>query len=129
MAPPGLGRSFNTDCFDCHCRFRRARCDQPWKHGKQRVTSKEPSPMGVGIEVKELNAWFGKSQVLHEIDIKVGANAVTAVIGPSGCGKSTFVRCLNRMHETIPDARVSGSVRIGDLSVYNGTSATQLRRR
>jgi phosphate transport system ATP-binding protein len=74
--------------------------------------------MGVGIEVKNLNAWFGKAQVLNEINIKVGANAVTAVIGPSGCGKSTFVRCLNRMHETIPEARLSGSVQVGDIDVY-----------
>ena len=43
------------------------------------------------------------------------------MIGPSGCGKSTFVRCLNRMHETIPDARATGRVRIGDLDVYNGS--------
>ncbi len=74
--------------------------------------------MGVGIEVKDLNAWFGKAQVLKEINIKVGANAVTAVIGPSGCGKSTFIRCLNRMHETNPEARLTGSVRVGDINVY-----------
>ena len=74
--------------------------------------------MGVAIEVKELNAWFGKAQVLKEINIKVGANLVTAVIGPSGCGKSTFIRCLNRMHETIPEARLSGSVQVGEIDVY-----------
>src|SRR5213075_1497367 len=44
-------------------------------------------------------------------------------------GKSTFVRCLNRMHETIPEAHATGRVRIGDLDVYNGTSAVQIRRR
>ena len=59
----------------------------------------------------------------------IAANHATAVIGPSGCGKSTFVRCLNRMHETIPDARATGRVRIGDIDVYNGTSAVQIRRR
>jgi phosphate transport system ATP-binding protein len=86
--------------------------------------------MGVGIEVKDLNAWFGKAQILKEINIKVGANAVTAVIGPSGCGKSTFIRCLNRMHETIPGARVSGSVQVGDIDVYKpGTDAVDVRRR
>src|SRR5438477_6663072 len=57
-------------------------------------------------------------------------NTVTAVIGPSGCGKSTFVRCLNRMHETIPGARVEGRVKIGDTDVYgNGTPAVDVRRR
>jgi phosphate transport system ATP-binding protein len=85
--------------------------------------------MGVGIQVEYLNAWFGKTQALDDITISMPANHATAIIGPSGCGKSTFVRCLNRMHETIPQARATGLVRIGDLDVYNGTSATRIRRR
>lgn len=86
--------------------------------------------MGVGIEVNNLNAWFGKSQVLSDIQMSVKPNHVTAIIGPSGCGKSTYVRCLNRMHETIPDARVRGEVTVGDLNVYgNGTAAVDVRRR
>jgi phosphate transport system ATP-binding protein len=66
---------------------------------------------------------------LQDISIAMPANHATAIIGPSGCGKSTFVRCLNRMHETVPNARATGSVRMGDLDVYNGTSATRIRRR
>jgi phosphate transport system ATP-binding protein len=85
--------------------------------------------MGVGIQVDKLNAWFGKTQALYDINMNIAANHATAVIGPSGCGKSTFVRCLNRMHETIPETSVSGDVQIGDLHVYNGTSAVQVRRR
>jgi phosphate transport system ATP-binding protein len=85
--------------------------------------------MGVGITVEHVNAFYGKTQALFDINLVFQANHATALIGPSGCGKSTFIRCLNRMHETIPDARVEGTVRIGDLSVYDGTSATQLRRR
>src|SRR3979409_2637434 len=85
--------------------------------------------MGVGIQVENLNAWYGKSQALYDINLKVAANHATALIGPSGCGTSTFIRCLNRMHETIPDAHITGSVRIGELDAYNGTSPTQLRRR
>jgi phosphate transport system ATP-binding protein len=85
--------------------------------------------MGVGIQVERLNAWYGKSHALHDININIAANHATALIGPSGCGKSTFIRCLNRMHETIPEARVEGHVRIGEIDVYNGTSPTQLRRR
>jgi len=85
--------------------------------------------MGVGIQVDKLNAWFGKTQALYDINMTVAANHATAVIGPSGCGKSTFVRCLNRMHETIPEARATGRVRIGEMDVYNGTSAVQIRRR
>src|SRR5208337_1555310 len=74
-------------------------------------------------------AWYGKTQALYDVQLTVAANHATALIGPSGCGKSTFIRCLNRMHETIPEARVTGSVRIGDIDAYDGTSATQLRRR
>jgi len=86
--------------------------------------------MGVGIEVKELNAWFGKAQVLQDIEMTVEPNKVTAVIGPSGCGKSTFVRCLNRMHEVVADARVTGKVKIGDVDVYGpSTAAVDVRRR
>src|SRR5437899_7204257 len=85
--------------------------------------------MGVGITVEHLNAFYGKNQALFDVNITVLANHATALIGPSGCGKTSFIRCLKRLHETIPEARVEGTVRIGDLSVYNGTSATQLRRR
>jgi len=86
--------------------------------------------MGVAIEVNGLNAWFGKAQVLADINMNVDANHVTAVIGPSGCGKSTYVRCLNRMHETVPDARVTGKVQVGEIDVYgSGTAAVDVRRR
>jgi phosphate transport system ATP-binding protein len=85
--------------------------------------------MGVRIEVDQLNAWYGKTQALHDVSLNAEANHATALIGPSGCGKSTFIRCLNRMHETLPETRVTGSVRIGELSAYNGTSPTELRRR
>ena len=85
--------------------------------------------MGVGVQVEHLNAWFGTTQALKNITMEVPANHATAIIGLSGCGKSTYVRCLNRMHETVPGARAEGTVRIGQLSIYNGTSATQVRRR
>src|SRR5215813_7947244 len=86
--------------------------------------------MGVGITVEHLNAFYGKNQSLFDINLIVEANHATALIGPSGCGKSTFVRCLNRMHETIPDARVEGKVVIGDQDVYGkGVSPTAVRRR
>jgi phosphate transport system ATP-binding protein len=84
--------------------------------------------MGVGINVKNLNAFFGSNQALHDVNMQVPPNHVTAIIGPSGCGKSTYVRCLNRMHETLPGARVNGSVRIGEFDAYDG-SPVELRRR
>jgi phosphate transport system ATP-binding protein len=86
--------------------------------------------MGVGIQVENLNAWFGGSQALHEINMSISANRATAIIGPSGCGKSTFIRCLNRMHETNPDARVEGKVKVGNIELYgNGTSPVEIRRK
>ncbi len=86
--------------------------------------------MGVGIDVRGLRAWFGTTEALHGVSITMAPNTVTAVIGPSGCGKSTFVRCLNRMHETIPGTRVEGDVRIGSTDVYSsGTAAVEVRRR
>ena len=62
--------------------------------------------MADGMVIKQLNAWFGTNHVLRDIDLAVTPGGITAIIGPSGCGKSTFVRCLNRMHEVIPGARV-----------------------
>jgi phosphate transport system ATP-binding protein len=85
--------------------------------------------MGVVVQVDKLNAWYGRGQALFDINLKVAANRATALIGPSGCGKSTFIRCINRMHETIPEARVEGRIQIGEIDAYNGTSSTQLRRR
>jgi phosphate transport system ATP-binding protein len=76
-----------------------------------------------------LSAWFGPTQALDQINMEILPNRATAIIGPSGCGKSTFIRCINRMHETVRDARVEGQVRIGDMDVYNGTSAVEVRRR
>ncbi len=78
--------------------------------------------MGVGIQVEKLSAWYGKTQALYDINLKVAPNHATALIGPSGCGKSTFIRCINRMHETIPEARIEGQVRIGEIDAYNGTN-------
>jgi len=86
--------------------------------------------MADGILVKDLNAWFGDAHILHDIGLSVAPKAVTALIGPSGCGKSTFIRCLNRMHEVVPGARVSGTVRVEGEDVYApGVDPVQIRRR
>ncbi len=85
--------------------------------------------MGVGIQVEKLNAWYGTTHTLQDIDLHIPANHATALIGPSGCGKSTFVRCLNRMHETNPIARATGVVKMGDLDIYKDASPVEIRRR
>jgi phosphate transport system ATP-binding protein len=78
----------------------------------------------------DLNAWFGNKQALKNVNISVKANAVTAIIGPSGCGKSTFIRCLNRMHELVPNARMSGQVLLDGKNIYdNESDPVQIRRR
>jgi phosphate transport system ATP-binding protein len=85
--------------------------------------------VGVGIDVEHLNAWYGQTHTLQDINVKLPANHATALIGPSGCGKSTFVRCLNRMHETNPIARATGVVKMGDIDIYKDAEPVQIRRR
>lgn len=85
--------------------------------------------MGVGIQVENLNAWYGTNHTLQDINLHIPANHATALIGPSGCGKSTFVRCLNRMHETNPIGRATGTVKMGDLDIYKDASPVEIRRR
>ena len=70
------------------------------------------------VRVRNLKAWFGKLEVLHGIDFDVSSKGVTAIIGPSGCGKSTFIRCLNRMHELVANARAEGKVELDNEDVY-----------
>src|SRR5438270_11966336 len=84
--------------------------------------------MATAIEVHALKAWFGKTEALHGINMVIEDRHATAVIGPSGCGKSTFIRCLNRMHETNPEARAEGSVRVGGNEIY-AMPAVDVRRR
>ena len=85
--------------------------------------------MGVDIRVENLNAWYGNTHTLQDINLHIPSNHATALIGPSGCGKSTFVRCLNRMHETNPIARAEGSVVMGGLDIYNDATPVEIRRR
>jgi phosphate transport system ATP-binding protein len=70
------------------------------------------------VQVKKLNAWYGKKQALIDVSLSFDPTSVTALIGPSGCGKSTFVRCLNRLHEEIPHSRIAGSVLVDGFDIY-----------
>lgn len=81
------------------------------------------------LEIKNLNAWFGSSQVLSDVNLDIEPNRVVAIIGPSGCGKSTFIRCLNRLHEEVHDARVSGQVILESKDIYGPQSDAVLIRR
>ncbi len=81
------------------------------------------------IAADSLDAYFGSSRVVHGVSFGVPRGEVTAIIGPSGCGKSTLLRCLNRMHETVPLARVEGEVLFEGLDIYAPhVSAIAVRR-
>ena len=83
----------------------------------------------VRIAVDGLNAYFGNVHAVRHVSVDLADRSVTAIIGPSGCGKSTFLRCLNRMHETVPGARVEGHVLLDGHDIYgNGISPVAVRR-
>jgi len=71
------------------------------------------------IEATNVSAWFAKNKVLERVSLTMEPGKVTALIGPSGCGKSTFLRILNRMHELIPSAALSGSVKLDGEDIYS----------
>lgn len=83
----------------------------------------------MSFSIRHLNAWYGATQSLHDISLDVEPMRVTAAIGPSGSGKSTFVRCLNRMHEATPGARVTGEVVVDGVNIYSaGVQPMAVRR-
>jgi phosphate transport system ATP-binding protein len=71
------------------------------------------------LSVRALNAFFGPSRAVKDFNLELPDRFVTAIIGPSGCGKSTMLRCLNRMHETLPAARTSGEVLLDGRNIYD----------
>jgi phosphate transport system ATP-binding protein len=82
------------------------------------------------FRIEELSVSYGTSLALHGTTLDIHRNAVTAFIGPSGCGKSTFIRCLNRMNDTIPDARVQGQVLYHGRDLYaSNVDPVEVRRR
>jgi phosphate transport system ATP-binding protein len=82
------------------------------------------------LAADRLSAWFGSRRAVHEVTFSCASQRVTAIVGPSGCGKSTLLRCFNRLHETVPGARVEGAVRLDSHDIYAPTTdAMQVRRR
>jgi len=73
----------------------------------------------VKMRTRDVNLWYGQKQALFDVDLDVRANEVTALIGPSGCGKSTFLRCLNRMNDTIDICRIEGDIQLDGEDVYD----------
>ena len=82
------------------------------------------------VTARKVNLWYGEKQALFDVDIDIAANQVTAFIGPSGCGKSTFLRCINRMNDTIPICRTEGDIRLDGQDIYDKSiDVVQLRAR
>jgi phosphate transport system ATP-binding protein len=81
------------------------------------------------ISVKNLSVYFGANEVLKQVSLNIRARAVTAIIGPSGCGKSTFLRSLNRMHELVPEARMTGEILLFGQDIYASSVEPVIVRR
>ena len=73
----------------------------------------------IKIEVKDLSLYYGEKRALDKISLHIPRNKVTALIGPSGCGKSTFLRCINRMNDLIPDVKITGSMLVEGVDIYD----------
>lgn len=85
---------------------------------------------GTSIEIRDLCLFYGNKQALHNINLNIGRNKVTAFIGPSGCGKSTLLRCLNRLNDLVDGVRITGSIRIDGLEILDPSlDVTDLRKR
>ncbi|OPY81647.1 MAG: Phosphate import ATP-binding protein PstB [Syntrophorhabdus sp. PtaU1.Bin153] len=80
------------------------------------------------LKVSDFSAYFGDSQILKNINLETDSNFVTTLMGPSGCGKTTLIRCVNRMHELIPGARVTGKMYLKNDDIY-GMEPIVLRRK
>ncbi|WP_342782254.1 phosphate ABC transporter ATP-binding protein PstB [Thiohalocapsa marina] len=79
---------------------------------------------------RDINVWYNNNHAIKHVSLDIGKNEVIAMIGPSGCGKSTFLRCLNRMNDTIPAARVEGSITLDGQEIQDkGIDVVPLRAR
>jgi len=85
--------------------------DQDWKSSVKKKTAK--------MTARGVHVYYGANHAVKDVSLDVFADEVTALIGPSGCGKSTFLRCLNRMNDTIPIARVEGRITLDGQDIYD----------
>jgi phosphate transport system ATP-binding protein len=86
--------------------------------------------MQIKAQIKDLNVYFGDNRAVRDVNIDFHENMVTAIIGPSGCGKSTVLRSMNRMHDLVPSARVTGEILLDNMNIYDKTvDPVAIRRR
>ncbi len=93
---------------------------EPTIHVEPTPDAAQPPVTARSISVEKLDAFYGENHAIKDVSITYDANRVTAMIGPSGCGKSTVLRCLNRMHEEIPGAYATGTVKLDEVDIYEG---------
>ncbi|MBI4776296.1 MAG: phosphate ABC transporter ATP-binding protein [Deltaproteobacteria bacterium] len=110
--------------------------DTPWTHkdkdgaGKKlqrrylvpreiRDTVGEPESPDPKMRCRNVDVYYGEKQAIKDVTLDIGCNEVIAMIGPSGCGKSTFIRCLNRMNDTIENCRVTGEIALDGEDIYD----------
>jgi phosphate transport system ATP-binding protein len=104
--------------------------DRDLEMALDRVGEAANSDNGIRMRVEDLSVYYGKVQAVNNVTMSIRTKKVTALIGPSGCGKSTFIRCLNRMHELTPGARVEGNVLLDEQNLYgSGVDPVDVRRR
>lgn len=86
--------------------------------------------MKIKMRGQDVRVFYGEKEALHGVNLDIAENRVTALIGPSGCGKSTFLRCLNRMNDTIEGAHVTGTITLDDEDIYDPSiDVVELRSR
>jgi phosphate transport system ATP-binding protein len=100
------------------------------------VATQAPTAVGarassaIGMRIEGLSAFYSGRKAIENVEMVIEPGAVTAIIGPSGCGKSTLIRCLNRIHEVVPNAHAEGRVLLGTEDIYaKGVDAVAVRRR
>jgi len=82
------------------------------------------------LQVQDLNLFYGENQALHDVNMVIPKQKVTAYIGPSGCGKSTLLRCINRMNDLVDGVRIDGKILLDDQDIYDkSVNVADLRRR
>jgi phosphate transport system ATP-binding protein len=79
----------------------------------------QAAPGNAKVRARGVNVFYGDKQAIFDVSIDIPANQVISFIGPSGCGKSTFLRCINRMNDTIPSCRVTGGMALDEIDVYD----------
>ena len=92
------------------------------------ATREMPAALSMRMTISKVNFYYGSKQTLFDITLGIATNKVTALIGPSGCGKSTLIRTLNRMYETVRNARLEGEILLDGQSIL-AQDVTSLRRR